>query len=80
MGRLVEQGFIPFAPRAYRHAGRTINVFVTLPVNTGPIIFEIGLFAGYLSVAYKDTLTFLLLLVFLLFLPQGLFGKRLRQE
>ena len=37
-------------------------------------------FAGYLSVAYKDTLTFLLLLVFLLFLPQGLFGKRLRQE
>lgn len=37
------------------------------------------LFAGYLSTSYRDSLTFVFLVVFLLIMPQGLFGKKMRE-
>jgi len=39
-----------------------------------------SLLAGYVSTAYKDALTFALLIVILLFLPQGLFGEKIGEK
>ena len=37
------------------------------------------LFAGYVSTSYRDALTFVFLVLFLLIMPQGLFGRKLRE-
>jgi branched-chain amino acid transport system permease protein len=39
-----------------------------------------SLLAGYVSSAYKDALTFALLIVVLLFLPKGLFGEKIGEK
>lgn len=39
-----------------------------------------SLLAGYVSTAYKDVLTFAVLIVVLLFLPQGLFGEKIGEK
>ena len=36
--------------------------------------------AAYISVPYKDAFAFLVLLVFLLFRPQGIFGERIAEK
>jgi branched-chain amino acid transport system permease protein len=36
--------------------------------------------AAYISVPYKDAFAFLVLLVFLLFRPQGMFGERIAEK
>jgi branched-chain amino acid transport system permease protein len=39
-----------------------------------------SLLAGYVSSAYKDVLTFAVLIVVLLFMPQGLFGEKIGEK
>jgi branched-chain amino acid transport system permease protein len=36
--------------------------------------------AAYLSSAYKDAITFLIMIAFLVFLPRGLFGERVAEK